>query len=180
MLGYLVFTILVAVLGVFGNLLVLGALIVDKKLHVLNNVFLANLAVADLFVAGVIHPFLAVGILGGKDHPFYHMDDRQITYLCEFLASFCIMSCSVSVLSIGAVAVNRYVYICHNQIYRKIYTPCTVPLMIVGIWLVGALIDLPTYLVIMSFTKASQPAFLTLNILNTRYSLLALVSVHLL
>ena len=146
MLVYLIFTILVAVLGVVGNLLVLGTLILDRKLRVLNNAFLANLAVADLFIAGVIHPFLAVGILGGKDQSFYHVDQEQITYFCELLASFCVISCSASILSIGSVAINRYVYICHNGSYRKIYSRYTVPVMIAGIWIIGILLDLPNYL----------------------------------
>ncbi|XP_072029674.1 melatonin receptor type 1B-B-like [Amphiura filiformis] len=145
MLGYLVVVIAVAALGIFGNILVLATLVIDEKLRVLNNLFIGNLAVADLFIAGVIHPFTAVGIIGGREYLFFQ-DNGDISYLCEFLASFCIISCSASVLSIGAVAVNRYVYICHNRSYSKIYTPRTIPLMVVGIWIVGVLIDLPTYL----------------------------------
>ncbi len=145
MLGYLIVVITVSSLGVFGNVLVLATLVIDRKLHVLNNLFIGNLAVADLFIAGIIHPFTAVGIIGGHEYLFYQ-DNGEITYLCEFLASFCIISCSASVLSIGAVAVNRYVYICHNRIYNKIYTPRTIPFIVAGIWIIGALIDMPTYL----------------------------------
>ena len=146
MLGYLIVTISVTILGIIGNLLVLGTILMDRKLRVLNNIFLANLAVADLFIAGIIHPFTAVGIIRGKDGMFYHTDPEEVTGLCEFLASFCIISCSASVLSIGAVAMNRYIYICHHHSYPKIYTRCTVPVMVASIWIVGVLVDLPTYL----------------------------------
>ncbi|XP_072028424.1 melatonin receptor type 1B-like [Amphiura filiformis] len=162
-------TITVTILGVFGNLLVLATLVMDRKLRVLNNLFLANLALADLFIAGIIHPFTAAGIMGKKEHLFFQDqesdgnrtaadttgdvflqdyesgDNREITYLCEFLASFCIISCSASVLSIGAVAMNRYVYICHNRSYQKIYNRYTIPIMVALIWVTGALVDLPTY-----------------------------------
>ena len=145
MLGYLAVVVSVAALGIFGNILVLVTLVIDRKLRVLNNLFIANLAVADLFIAAIIHPFTAVGIIGGREYLFFQ-ESGEITYLCEFLASFCIISCSASVLSIGAVAFNRYVYICHNHVYSKLYTHCTIPVMIIGIWIIGALIDLPTYL----------------------------------
>ncbi len=144
LVGYLTVNIIVTILGVFGNLLVLGTLIVDRKLRVLSNLFLANLALADLFIAGVIHPFTAAGIMGKTDL-FYKDDPTDITPLCEFLASFCIISCSASVLSIGAVAMNRYVYICHNRGYQKVYNRYTIPVMVAFIWITGALVDLPTY-----------------------------------
>ena len=145
MLGYLVVVILVAAVGIFGNILVLVTLVIDRKLRVLNNLFIANLAVADLFIAAIIHPFTAVGIIGGREQLFFQ-ESGEITYLCEFLASFCIISCSASLFSIGAVAFNRYVYICHNRVYSKLYTHCTIPVMIIGIWIIGTMIDLPTYL----------------------------------
>ncbi len=144
MLGYLIVTIIVAILGVFGNVLVLATLIMDRKLQVLNNIFLANLAIADLFIAGIVHPFAAVGIARENDSLFVQ-ENGEVTYLCEFLASFCVISCSASVLSIGSVAINRYVYICHNRAYPKIYNMKTVPFMVAMIWIIGALLDLPLY-----------------------------------
>ncbi len=141
-IGYLVITLIVSVLGLFGNALVIGALLIYKRLRVLNNIFIGNLALADLFVAGIIHPFTAVAIIRGKD--FYHQGE-ETSYLCEFLASFCVISCTSSVNSIAAVALNRYVYICHHQVYHKIYTRRTVPLMVLGIWCIGFIVDVPLF-----------------------------------
>ena len=50
-----------ALVGVAGNLLVLGAICVNKQLHQSSNAFLFNLALADLYVTGFADPF---GIFG--------------------------------------------------------------------------------------------------------------------
>ena len=42
--------------------------------------------------------------------------------LCEAVASICLTSCFCSLLSIGAVAFNRYIHICKNHLYNKIFT----------------------------------------------------------
>ena len=42
--------------------------------------------------------------------------------LCYFLASACVTGCAVSLCSMLAISVNRYVYIVHNSRYRKIFT----------------------------------------------------------
>ena len=141
--GYFSVTILVTFVGIIGNLLVICALLVHRKLRVLNNLFIANLALADLFVAGVIHPFTALGITSADF--FYHKTSENPTAFCKFLGSFCIISCSSSIFSITAVAINRYVYICHRQTYPKIYTRVTVTIMLAGIWMLSALVDLPNF-----------------------------------
>ncbi|XP_072025164.1 melatonin receptor type 1B-B-like [Amphiura filiformis] len=143
-IGYFVVTLVVSISGIVGNALVVGAILVHKRLRVLNNTFIVNLAVADFFVAGIIHPFTAIGITRGKDY-FYHEDATQITGLCEFLASFCVISCTTSVFSIATVALNRYIYICHHHSYPKIYTRRTVPFMVVGMWMYGCLVDFPLF-----------------------------------
>ncbi len=65
--------------------------------------------------------------------------------LCEMLGSICIISCCCSVWSVAAIAINRYVCICHRIIYPSIYNKRTLPFMILGLWIVGTLIDLPNF-----------------------------------
>ena len=38
--------------------------------------------------------------------------------LCEAVASICLTSCFCSLLTIGAISFNRYIHICHNQMYQ--------------------------------------------------------------
>ena len=56
--------------------------------------------------------------------------------ICEAVASICLTSCFCSLMSIGAVSFNRYIHICHNEHYRKIYTPRNSVLICVGLWIV--------------------------------------------
>ena len=65
--------------------------------------------------------------------------------LCRFLASICIISCVVSLLAIGCIAANRYLYICHHTKHSSIINWHTSIVMCVVTWLVGFLIDLPSH-----------------------------------
>ncbi|XP_072041492.1 melatonin receptor type 1B-B-like [Amphiura filiformis] len=142
--GYFIITIFVTIVGIIGNSLVICALLVHKRLRVLSNLFIANLALADLFVAGIIHPFTALGII--RPEYFYNGVEHEPTVLCEILASLCVISCCSSLFSITAVAINRYVYICHRQYYPKIFTRRTVFLVLIGIWVLSTLVDLPNFI----------------------------------
>ncbi len=143
-LGYLIVTLCVTIIGVIGNSMVLAALFVNKKLLVLKNIFIANLAVADLLVAGIIHPYTAFAIT--RRTYFYGVSNYDPTRLCTFLASFCVISCSASVLSITAIAVNRYVYICHNHIYRKFFFRGSMIGITISIWILGVIVDMPNFI----------------------------------
>ena len=138
--AYVIITIIMASTGVIGNLLVLGALFIHRKLRVLGNSFIANLAIADIFIATVIDPFVVVGYFTDGEFLYRHY------ILCEIVASVCIITCSCSIWSICALAINRYVCICHNQVYAQIYTRRTVPLMLFALWMYCLCIDLPNFL----------------------------------
>lgn len=145
-IGYLFITLFVAALGIVGNSLVIAALLVHRRLRVLNNTFIGNLAFADLLVAGIIHPFTALGITRGKD--FFSKPgggDGDIIPLCSLLSAFCVISCTSSVFSIAAVAFNRYFYICHHRMYARVYTRCTIPFYVAGIWFLAFLVDVPLF-----------------------------------
>lgn len=66
--------------------------------------------------------------------------------LCEIVASVCLTSCFCSLLSIGAISFNRYVHICHQQIYSKIYSPKTCLVMVVGLWVVSFCLEMPNFI----------------------------------
>ncbi|XP_072018180.1 melatonin receptor type 1A-like [Amphiura filiformis] len=138
---YIALTIFLSLVGTAGNILVIFAVFTSKKLRVLQNVFIVNLAVADLLVTSLVNPFAVVGALDmGK--LFY-----RLPALCEFLATLVVTSCGCSIWSIiSSVSLNRYFYICHRVIYTKIYNQRTVPFMVIGLWLIAFLIDLPNYL----------------------------------
>ncbi|XP_072014867.1 melatonin receptor type 1B-B-like [Amphiura filiformis] len=136
---YLTMMFLMSATGICGNILVIGAVLVHKKLRVLSNAFIVNLAFADLCVSFFVNTFNIVGMMT-KGIFFY---DKPI--LCEMLGSICIISCLCSVWSVAAIATNRYVCICHRIIYPSIYNKRTLPFMIIGLWVMCTLIDLPSF-----------------------------------
>ena len=54
---------ILSVMGMVGNTLVIGAVLAHKKLRVLSNAFIVNLAVADLCVSFFVNTFHIVGVL---------------------------------------------------------------------------------------------------------------------
>jgi len=61
------------------------------------------------------------------------------------LGSVCMISCASSLLSIGFIAINRYVYICNYGRYRSIFTRSTTAACCVTTWLFGVVIDAPAH-----------------------------------
>ena len=58
---YLAVVIVALSLGVAGNLLIIFAICSNRKLHTTGNVFMVNLALADLCVTGVADPMCILG-----------------------------------------------------------------------------------------------------------------------
>ena len=137
-IAYLLLTITMSVWGTIGNLLVLGALLVHKRLRVLGNVFVGNLAIADLCVSAIINPFSVVGVLYGNFFAKYPS-------ICETVGAICIISCTCSVWSIAAISLNRYIAICHRLTYHSIYNVKTVPFIVALLWIYCFLLDLPNF-----------------------------------
>ena len=135
--------LLTSILGTFGNILVICSVLLNKKLRVLQNVFIVNLAVADLLVTTLMMPFSITGIFVDQ----LNMEEffSRNSGLCEFLATVSVACCASSILSIASISVNRYVFICHRLIYPRIYRKVTVPLMLAAIWASALLLDLPNY-----------------------------------
>ncbi|XP_072033331.1 melatonin receptor type 1B-like [Amphiura filiformis] len=123
--------------GILGNFMVIGAVFVHKKLRVVSNAFIVNLAVADLMICFIADTFGIVGIYTNgkifKDNPIF----------CDFLGCICVTSCCCSLWSITAIALNRYICICHRLMYPVVYNKHTVPFMIAGLWILSFMIDVP-------------------------------------
>ena len=84
--------------------------------------------------------FLLAGIAHGENW----FGDKAA--LCEFVASTCLTSCLCSLLSIGAISLNRYIHICHHNIYSRIYTFKNSICMCVLLWLTSSLMLLPSFI----------------------------------
>lgn len=83
---FMVWTLAMCLVGFIGNSLVIGAVLVHKKLRTLGNIFITNLAVADMIVATFVSTFGMLGIL--SDGYFYK--DRFV--LCNLIGMVCMIA----------------------------------------------------------------------------------------
>ena len=134
-----VISAIVTCIGAVGNTLVIAAIILHKKLRSVHNVFIINLAVADLIVNLIVAPFAIVGAI--TKGSFFH----ELEWLCEFLGTVTIMSCGTSICSIVSIAVERYVFICHNDKHATFYNRVSIPFLVAVNWMYPFLVDMPNY-----------------------------------
>ena len=112
--------------SIFGNILILLAIRKNRRLQDITSVFIANLACADLLLAVIGMPFTLTS---------------SISYIWVFGPHWCEINgfansvfCIASMLSLGAVSVDRYIAILKPLKYKLIMTTRTVSLMIVYVW----------------------------------------------
>ncbi|XP_078508999.1 adenosine receptor A2b-like [Lissotriton helveticus] len=98
---YITVEVLLALLTVAGNLLVIWAVASNPRLKSITNYFIVSLAVADVTVGLLVIPF-AITISVG-----FHMEFHG----CLFLACLVLVVTQISVFSLLAIAVDRYLAI---------------------------------------------------------------------
>lgn len=94
-----VILVIIIILSIAGNLLVCLAIYTDRRLRKLGNLFLASLALADLFVASLVMTFAVANDLMG-----YWMFGQQF---CEVWIASDIMLTTCSILNLSAIAIDR-------------------------------------------------------------------------
>jgi dopamine D1-like receptor len=98
-----IFLSLVIFLSIAGNILVCVAIYTDRALRRIGNLFLASLAIADLFVSSLVMTFAVVNDLLG-----YWMFGAQF---CDTWIAFDVMCSTASILNLCAISLDRYIHI---------------------------------------------------------------------
>lgn len=62
---------------------------------------------------------------------------NQLPGLCQTIASLCTVSCVTSLMSIGLMSVNRYVYICVHDKYEYLFSKLKCVCLCVSLYFVG-------------------------------------------
>ncbi|XP_067830929.1 prolactin-releasing peptide receptor-like [Heptranchias perlo] len=129
----LLYCTLVAV-ACIGNTFLVGSIIVDKKLHNATNFFIGNLSVADLLMCLTCVPLtlsyafeLRGWLFGG--------------FMCHFVSLMQSTTVYVSILSLTAIAVDRYIVVAY-PIHRRIRLHWF-GLIIVAIWVLSLALASP-------------------------------------
>ena len=133
------YRLLVSVSGSLGNILVILAVMTTRRLRTPANVFVVSLALADMCITAFMEPISGYAILA--DMELYNRKPS----LCTAIASVCYISCTCSLWNIGAIAINRYVFICRNQSYRKMFTWHNSIVYAICIWLICIIADLSNF-----------------------------------
>ena len=121
--------IIMSFLGTIGNLITIIALVRNPELRKSSNTkFVVSLAISDWLICFIIMP-IWIAIVSNPDIILFET-------LCSFSTFFYYATQSTSLMTLMAIAINRYVIICHESIYQYVYTPLSVSLMITFIWLI--------------------------------------------
>ncbi|XP_066269313.1 melatonin receptor type 1A-like [Branchiostoma lanceolatum] len=134
----MVLVVILIVVGTIGNLSIILVISLTKDLWTTTNIFIINLAVADLFVTTIVDPYNAVGINLSQyllNHPVQ----------CEVVGSICVITCSVSLATVAAIGFNRYLFVCHKPLHDRIFTKKVCGVIVLCLWLYGGLVDIPLH-----------------------------------
>ncbi|OWF38298.1 5-hydroxytryptamine receptor 1D-like [Mizuhopecten yessoensis] len=136
--GIIVFGVFVITATILGNSLVILAIIVDKKLRRVGNIFIVNLAVSDILVGAIVSPLSLVYQITGE-WPF----GRQ---LCDLWISVDIICCTASILNLCVISYDRYNAISQPLKYAKHRTTRRALTLVTLVWLYSCCIALPPLL----------------------------------
>lgn len=121
------FLVILNVLSLTGNTLVCISIFKNTRLRSTTNLYIIALAVGDLLSAIFVMPF-AAGVLITSKWSFGGA-------VCQFHAFFSLFVVYVSPVTMGLIAVNRYVRICmSDQQYRRLFSVRKSRAMLALVW----------------------------------------------
>ncbi|XP_055844569.1 G-protein coupled receptor moody [Episyrphus balteatus] len=129
-------TIIIMLVGIFGNLLTILALLKCPKVRNVAAAFIISLCFADCLFCAVVLPFSAFRFIQGT---WTHGD-----FLCRLIPFIQYGNIGVSLLCIAMITINRYIMIAHHSAYAKIYKRHWIGVMIAFCWLFAYGMQLPT------------------------------------
>lgn len=138
---------LLGIVATVGNFLVVAAVFLDpnKDLRSPFSFFVANLGLADLVVGLVVSPMAAVYLISeGLNQTKLNQANKQFR-IWRHLPYF--ISCTASLLSLTALALDRYIAITYPLHYRSKLNPVRAFTISCFIWILSVLLSLIYFLV---------------------------------
>ncbi|XP_069475202.1 alpha-2B adrenergic receptor [Ambystoma mexicanum] len=120
---------------IFGNILVIIAVLTSRSLKAPQNLFLVSLAAADILVATLIIPFSLANELMGY-WPF------EKTW-CEIYLALDVLFCTSSIVHLCAISLDRYWSVSQAIEYNSKRTPRRIKCIILIVWTIAASISFP-------------------------------------
>ena len=127
--------LIAAILGLFGNCLVIISVFVSKKLRTVTNAFVVNLSIADLLTSLMI-PFNVVVLLSHDEYP---MKD----WGCGVVAGVLFTCIGTSLFTLASIALNRLLLITRPmKTYKIVYSPFYTGIWIASTWIIPLCINI--------------------------------------
>ncbi|MFT7806112.1 G-protein coupled receptor 161-like, partial [Arapaima gigas] len=133
-----VLMVLMCLGAVTGNILVIVIVAATKTFHSVTSVLVINLAISDLLVGVGVMPFVAVSLLNSSW--------VACTDLCLYVGYTSSVYCTASVLTLAAIALDRYYYIVDCLRYKSRCTVWRTGAAVAWIWLQAMLTSCPPLL----------------------------------
>ncbi|KAE8587074.1 hypothetical protein XENTR_v10021856 [Xenopus tropicalis] len=136
LLGFVI--IAMCITAVTGNLLVIIIIAATTHFHSVTSIFLINLAVSDFLVGIGVMPLVATSVIYNRwiNHQF----------LCLYMGYASVVYCTSSVLTLAAIAVDRYRAIVNCFRYNSQTTMKRAVSTVMWIWAQAAFSGLPPFL----------------------------------
>ena len=132
----IVYVILIIVLAIFGNILIFVTICSTQRLHTIDNMFIANLAVSDFLFTVIETSSNTTRELNPNWRPPHE-------FVCYVLLGSSVFCASASVFTQTAVAVNRYLAITRPLQYPNFVNKTRVFIAIFLIWICATVLASP-------------------------------------
>lgn len=134
----IIFTVVYSIIMLFalsGNTLVIFVILGNKSLRNVTNMFLISLAISDIFISGFNIP---LGLLYNFNGEWTHGE-----ILCKFVSFATSVNVIASIMTLTAVALERYYAICHPLKMRYLKKTTRVVVVMIAIWILALAVSSP-------------------------------------
>ncbi|KAL4613041.1 B2 bradykinin receptor-like [Arapaima gigas] len=130
-----VYMLTICVLGISGNVFVLAVFSLHKKTCTVAELYLSNLAAADLVLLACL-PFWAINVANGFDWQFG-------TVMCRLVNVGIIINMYCSIYFLVLVSADRYIALVHTMSFGRMRRIFYAKLSCLAIWLFGVIMSIP-------------------------------------
>ncbi|XP_051801676.1 B2 bradykinin receptor-like [Acanthochromis polyacanthus] len=130
-----VYILIISVLGILLNVFVLVVFWLHKKACTVAEIYLSNLAAADLFL---MSPFLILAVIAGTK---YDLHNSKI--MCKLIIFSVSMNVYCSIIILALVSIDRYLALVHPLTDGRTRTPFHAKVACVLVWGVCFLLNVP-------------------------------------